>query len=324
MDLLENYKQYKNNQNFINDDNFKENTKNLVFNILDKKDIDSKIDKKNVDYFSTEEVLEKLSKDNYKTLVYLYENRESIKNIDENLKRILLLFIDNLTLNEDFAVVNFAFDLFKKDWNYNKLNKKFESWEDLYNIIKFIIENYKNKVNSKFEIKEWDFDYYNNLIENKYINWEIIEEEWKKFLFVRNAFIYSVLDKEFNELLIKHPEFFWTEERYEKYKNTLNIKTENKYNWLLGIINNPNYISIYSMRLLDVLINKYLHIEEVKEYLEFIVNKNINELKWNYLWKGVLNEYSEKILNNINENNIWEKIKEIMEITIELEKEARG
>ena len=162
MILKEGYEQYKNNQNFINDDNFGENTQKMVFSILEEDNlylnkIDSFLNK--IEEYSKKkwiEISEEYSENEelqFKEGNYIY-----VKSNNPHREFKLKLWMDTiLYIWYKFSDKNLNINLIETS-NKNWTNFNFANWPKFKNswryILKKIIDIAKN--NNKIIIKiEW-------------------------------------------------------------------------------------------------------------------------------------------------------------------------
>lgn len=311
--FLENYEQYKNNKNFIESDNFEEKIKSMVFTVLeDKSDNNENTEtEKNIEYFSTEEVLEKLNESIIDVLFYIDDNPESIKKIDdEDLKEILLFFSKHINFHGTPVAVNFCYDIFHEKWNYEELKNNLKG--DVLSLIEMLIDHYSNKRYKIIELNNNDFLYYKYLIDNNVINAQIEEDWWNRYLRIEAISVMWILSKKLMSALIQIPELFWDKEKHWKFLEALKYSDKN----LEKDINDEDVFKIIWNWLWKEWIDfmKFVLRNKDKGAIVGFINSIEHNKGFRDITKIVLNSFGWKLYQVVNSNNIEQLIKEVIKI----------
>lgn len=117
------------------------------------------------------------------------------------------------------------------------------------------------------------------------------------------------------------PDLFETNKILSQFKYALNAESSEspEYSDLISVIPEENIRS-----LLNKIVSFQSKNTKIQEYFDFLTTKNLDEIKWNCLWKGVLWLFDDKIINTTDENIMWTLVWELMDRTVFLENSARG
>ena len=252
----------------------------------------------------------------------LYDNQKKINVVFDEIKNLAFYFYLYLLINEDLTIINYSYsiELIKKlndlqNNNNDKIYKKII----IAKIIPVLIWNYKEGLDKEFYEEKKDESILNKIEEKNKI---IIEKFSSKIgLEIKDEINKKNIDEIYIEIiisLIKTKKF----DNYEEVFNIIEeldlqniIITNNMFEKLSHVLNsNENYINYYLIKNIEDLYND----KKINFYyilLKFILKNSIYIYQIDILFqtkKIILKE-----LNNIQYNNIEEKIKQKFDFVLE-------